>query len=238
MEFPTLTSGAIGALTFTHLNQVFDRIEKLEREAAAGAEPSSRTKRGIIFPARVTAYDSTNKVAAFEEVTRANPETSAGQVWMTVEGGVTSLVGDNQFGIPLIGSGGQVGAISYVFLRGGETSGSLYYETIAPRQAGLYYIAYASGSDPRWTYYAYPAEQVGSTFAPEAGWPSAEFIQIYNTCEFIDDTPTNIGVGTVLPSGVQAFRQPIKSNLTVPCIPDRNGILAFAVPNGYRIVCP
>jgi hypothetical protein len=235
MEFPRLTSGNLGALTFAHVNEMFRRIEQLE--AVKGQPTNASNAKGRIFVAEVTDYDPDSGRAAFHEVTRADPNSISGAAWLPVAGGATSVQGDNVFAHPLINSGGQIGRICYAFARNGELAGTSFYETIAPRGAALYYLAASTGNGP-WTYLGYEAQYVNGGWVPDPNVNAEDFITLYNGCENIEDTPTLIGTGTVLPAGVTATRQPIRVNIVVPAIPDANGILAFALPNGYEIECP
>lgn len=237
MEFPRLTSGNLGALTFAHVNEIFRRIEQLE-ETMQGKQSNFPNARGRIFVAEVTGYDGATGRASFHEVTRADPNTNAGAAWLPVAGGATSVQGDNVFAHPLINSGGQIGRICYAFARNGELAGTPFYETIAPRGAALYYIAARTGNAPSWTYYGYEAQYVNGGWVPDPNVNAEDLVTLYNGCENIEDTPTVIGLGTILPSGVTATRQPIRENIVALAIPDGNGILAFALPNGYQLECP
>jgi hypothetical protein len=241
MNFPTLTSGNLGALTFAHVNDVFRRIEGLESKVGQSNGSRSVSRHGIVFPVRIIAFDEETNRAAFVEVTRTTPDNESGHAWIDVAGGHTSVEGQDVFAKPLICSSGQVNSIAYVFYRTSELGVKPYYETIAPRQNGIYALAAVSGDElngPRWIYYGYPAVAVASGFEAEPGWPENEYVEMYNTCEYMDDTPGVIGVGTVLPSGVTAVRQPIKVQGAVVCALDANGKVFFSLPNGYRIVCP
>ena len=244
MDFPRFTSGNVGALSFAHVNAIFERIERLE--ASLGKEGKGRAggdagARGRVITVRVTAVNTEGRVA-WQEVERVDADVvgASNNVWQPVEGGTTSKIGENNFAVPLLGGLAQVDAIVYGFLRS-DSQGHQYIEAVQPRLPGFFRIETFSGGSPRWTYIAFPVQWVGGqTFfanIPLPGGALPDPVTMYNTCEDPDDDALTVGVGTVKPNGVTMVRQPIKSGTTVFAAPDVNGVYCFSVPNGYQVTC-
>jgi hypothetical protein len=236
MEFPRFTQGNVGAMTFAHVNAVFERIERLE--AQAGVSPSRKTgdKRGRVLTVRITAFNAQG-LAAWEEVSRNSLEFDQ---WVAVEGGARSTSGDNPFAMPLKGTSFGVGSILYAFQRNTE-SGRTYLEPIEPQVPGLFIISAFTGNAPAWTYYGYPARWSGGNslfvvYNPQND-PALPLTTLYNGAENPVDNEQTVGVGTVKPSGVTMVRQPIKLNTVVFAAPEPNGRYVFCVPNGYQVTC-
>jgi hypothetical protein len=236
MEFPRFTQGNVGAMTFAHVNAVFERIERLE--AQAGVSPSRKTgdKRGRALTVKVLAFNPQG-LAAWEEVSRGSLQFDQ---WVTVQGGARSARGDDLFATPLKGTGFDVGSIVYAFQRNTD-SGMSYLEAIQPRLPQWFYIQGHSGNAPVWTYYGFPAQWFGgsppfSAYNPTND-PSIPPTLLYNGAENPVDDAQTVGVGTVKPNGVTMVRQPIKPNTVVFAVPEPNGRYVFCVPNGYQVTC-
>jgi hypothetical protein len=244
MDFPRFTSGNVGALSFAHVNAIFERIERLEAslgKAGKGRAGGDAGARGRVITVRVTGVNTEGRVA-WQEVERVDADVvgASSNVWQAVESGTTSKIGDNNFAVPLLGGSAQVDAIVYGFLRS-DSQGHQYIEAVQPRLPGFFQIITFSGGAPRWTYVAYPAQHAGGTIGwiptPMPGGVSPDPVTMYNTCEDPDDDALTVGVGTVKPNGVTMVRQPIKSGTTVFAAPDVNGVYCFSVPNGYQVTC-
>lgn len=231
MDLPRLNSGQLGALSFTHLNAAFRRIEALERMAAQFAGGVGTARQGIVLLARVTAV-SGNK-AAFVEVSR----TGTGTAVSVVADGITSSVGSDQYGVPIIGAGLRVDQVYPVALRR-DSSGKHYYEIAATQSETKPYIVTAfTGNAPRWTYSGREA-RFSSALSKYEFVPDSPIVSMRNGAENTEDTATEFGVGTEITAGVGTMdRKPIRVGVVVLATPDSTGVLTFSVPNGYKVTC-
>lgn len=230
MDFPRLTSGSLGALNFSHVNEIFRRIENLENDAAIGSTRKG-SAMGITFLARITALDGSR--AAFVQVARNN--TNPG-TFDDVAGGATSRQGDNEFFYPIHSSTVRVNQVVPVCARR-MTNGDVVYEAIGSEPPDAPYIITGhEGNGPVWRY-----------FGKEARWDgnqrrfyeisSSNEVVLLNGAENPIDTADEIGVGTKVLDATPFTRRPIKPMTVVVASRTKAGELVFSVPNGYEVIC-
>jgi hypothetical protein len=230
MEFPRFTQGNVGAMTFAHVNAVFERIERLEAQAGLSSSVKAESRMGRVINVMVTSINAQGQVA-WKEVARSGAGT-----WADVAGGATSAQGSNATAIPLIGAGTVAGVVMQAVMRR-DSSGAFVYHAMRQESPEWFIILGSTGTGPRWTYTARRAVYVDAT----TGWAfdpsSSAILTMVNSAENVVDTNTEIGLGTIVPSGVTKVRRPIKINTVVTASRDANGVMAFFAPNGYQVTC-
>ena len=230
MEFPRLTSGNLGALTFAHVNEIFRRIEELENTTQGGAT-NGKSTIGLTFLARITAVNEGR--AAFVQVARNSA--SVGQ-FDEVQGGATSTQGDNQFAFPIYSSDLRANQIVSVCARR-MTGGAVAYEAIVsePPETPFIIVSHA-GNPPVWTYSGREARWDGLQrrfYAVE----NSPIVTLFNGAENPIDNNEELGVGTKVLDATPFTRRPIKNDTVVVATKTRIGEYVFSVPNGYEVLC-
>lgn len=230
MDFPRFTSGNVGALSFAHVNAIFERIERLEAESPGSSRSRASNQRGRMILARITGRNSVSAHSWVEAQRNAS-----GNGFSDVESGARSTVGDDPFAMPIIGGRFENGEIVACFSRA-RASGEMYFEAVADDGAGLYIIIGNTGTGPIWLYNARAArwDSTSLRFVAVDGSP---VVQMRNGAENPIDTATQIGVGTEIASGVTLTRMPIKNDTTVFAARSEDGTMTFSTPNGYRVQC-
>jgi hypothetical protein len=230
MEFPRFTQGNVGAMTFAHVNAVFERIERLEAQAGLSSSVKAESRMGRVINVMVTSINAQGQVA-WKEVARSGAGT-----WADVAGGATSAQGSNATAIPLIGAGTVAGVVMQAVMRR-DSSGAFVYHAMRQESPEWFIILGSTGTGPRWTYTARRArfESVAS------GWifdpTSSDIVTMFNAAENPVDTATEKGLGTIVPNGTTLVRRPIKTTSVVPAFRDSLGLLCFFAPNGYQVTC-
>ena len=232
MTLPRFTSGKVGALEFSHLNEAFDRIED---SSALVTMKRPRAALGRVFLARIlskTGSGLTEK-GAFEEVARL--DLSAG-TYAVIPGGLKSTLGADAYKYPIVAAVSGVGSIVPI-LGHIAGDGSLYFKECAVSSTGtMASVVSATGSGPRWTYALNPVKWDGSAWVTTGAAPITGAI---NGAENAVDTPQtrNIGVGSVYVANATATRNPIKVGTVVGPVIDIDGFYLFSTPNGYPFAC-
>ena len=233
MEFPRLTSGNLGALTFAHVNEIFRRIEQLgEIVGKANWDGGFTIGRSIL----IRTLQKNGDRFSWKQVTRATvPQSPA----IEVEGGYTSTVGDDAFAIPVVsfGTSLQINR-TYAAFRVNANDGAAFMvafgEGLVP---GLYRILSSESiGGGKWRYTARKQIIVGSAFADDPDFTAN--VTMLNGCEQVQDTGSTYGVGTVPPSGVLMSRAPIRPNVVVYAVNSDGDDMVFSIPNGYQVNCP
>lgn len=234
MTLPRFTSGRVGNLEFHHLNEAFDRIEGVDPSMPS----SSRPILGRVILAEVLARSGSAGAVkgSFREVALS---TVGSNSYVAVTGGVTSNIGADAFGAPIVFPCPPVGAIVPV-LGHIAANGNLYFrECSSPASVRLGKISSSAqiGTSSKWIYNL--TEVVVNNFSQgtyiSAG---AGSFQALNGCEEPTDVAAqrNIGVGTIYPTGATATRKPIKNDTIVLCLLAGTDYV-FSIPNGYEFAC-
>lgn len=231
MTLPRFTSGRVGNLEFSHLNEAFDMLDGKQAKKADRRETQS-------VPLLVRLI-SRNPAGAFSwaEVSRDNDGTYA-----PVQGGLTSTKNSDPFHYQAISlsGGGLVGDIVVIEPRRTK-QGRLYYTigtsagTVTRAFVIVSNVPHATRQDS-WTYIGKTVESVVS---PGIGqqWSTTSQVEytLLNGAENPVDGST-IGVGTIPPSGTVSGRRPIKP-ATVVLASNIGGDWIFSLPNGYAFTC-
>lgn len=240
MQFPRFTDGAVGKLTFAHLNELFARLEALE------AQSPSKIAGAAIRPRVVTAKIGAGVDASGQRRQWAEVEltTSAGvvtPVYQTKSGGLTSGVVGDTLGVltyPAVGTlttDQIVGLVAQY-----SVANELFYLPVSAAAAtGVSFPARINGFTPiqfaigQWSYSC--KEVAGLDFAHV---PGVNFFNARNGAEKAVDDGNSRGVGFIPPSNPITFtREPIKVGTCVVMVKDRNNLFSFSCPNGYKVVC-
>lgn len=248
--FPRFTRGSAGGLSFSTMNEIFDRIETLE----SGPSDASSRRRGRLQPflgKLVTLKTGSTREWSFVEVTY--PASLLISVTApTVEGGRSSSDGADPFAYPAVGDGLSPNQIVMLFPMNRDSStvqgtppdplnGKLMFHAmpIPSQDMVAQVVGYTQLAVGRWSY---NLQRVDITVAQGVASyliPPAEPIFIgYNGAENAVDGNGSYGVGSVPPGGVTSLtRNPIKTGTVVTVTRDRNGYWNFSVPNGYTVAC-
>lgn len=237
MTLPRFTSGKVGKLEFHHLNEAFDRIENVDPSMPAG----TRQILGRVILARVQGQSGSGNAAkgSFVEVAVTSP---GSDTYNAVSGGVTSTVGADAFGAPIVFPVPPIGTVVPI-LGHVAADGKLYFRQCAAAsssasvRAGRITQTTQITANTKWLY-TLTDVQVQTLATAQYQATGVGSFQALNGCEEAVDVPANrnIGVGTVHVVGSTATRQPIKVDTIVVCIPTLNGYV-FSVPNGYSFAC-
>jgi len=242
MTLPRFTSGQMGRLSFSDLNEAFDLIE------GGAAVPSSRLIRPLpstVFLAKITGRQGEDELelGSWEEVSREN---LTSDVMVKVDGGMTSSDGDNAFAIPLIAPVPSVGTVIAMMAHTAK-NGRPYCvqfrekaDTIMAKIVGVELIS-TNPNKKVWRYFMNEVKwtdlQSGSGYW---GITSGEEIIGYNGCENVEDKspgPRDIGVGS-RHTAYSAERQAIKLETVVQAVRSMYGPeYNFSIPNGYSFAC-
>lgn len=240
MTLPRFTSGSVGKLSFSHLNEAFDRIENVDPTKAS----AYANVLGRVILARITGQSGTGNATkgSFQEVAVADPA-AASLTYSVVGGGVTSTVGTDVFGAPIVFPVSATGTVVPVLGHVAQ-NGKLYFRECSAASASASVrvgrISSASPLGTANTKWLYTLNDLSINTIASATYQStgAADFQALNGCEEAVDVPAqrNIGVGTIHPAGSTATRQAIKTGTIVTCIPTAGGYV-FSVPNGYSFAC-
>jgi hypothetical protein len=231
MTLPRFTSGRVGNLEFSHLNEAFDLLEGKQAKIR-----DSKEMGGESILARLLQMNA-SKQFCWAEVSRSNDGS-----YGTVVNGQSSTREANSYFYPAISlnTGAVVGDVVVIAPRR-SAQGSLYYAilgsggTVTRAFQIISNAPHATRSDA----WAYVAKTVESEIAVGIGqrWKVTSDIEytLLNGAENPFDG-SSIGVGTVVPSGTTYARRPIKPG-TVVLASVVLGDWVFCVPNGYSFNC-
>jgi hypothetical protein len=241
MTFPQFITGATGRLTFSTLNETFDRIEKLERsESVYRNRASEKTE---IFPAKILSVSGS--LGAFVEVA---PSATQPNSWTEIPNGIRSTDGTNVYATPIVGSNLAVDRV--VFLHASNApDGSEIYLVVEGQSVSNTFAAIITASTAltgsaatrkawKYTLKRFAATETTTNITYTGTGPD---LFAYNGCENNTDSTTVFGVGLkpdVTPAAPTLVRQPIKTGTVVLCVTESSGLNFFSVPNGYEVTCP
>jgi hypothetical protein len=238
MEFPRLTSGGSGRLTFDVVNDMFERIEALEGKGIP--RKLHKDYASDIFPAKIT----TENPAAPGQYQFTEQERTAANAYQSINGRRSSgyLQGVfTNYATPAIAQAGlPSGSILYLLGRDNQAGKLEYLSVSSPAQTGTVALIQSAAiitANFRWKYSVIEAQYltISNTFTSVGG---ATSFFAWNGAENVTDTATTYGVGFIpqIPSPVLT-RQPIRVGVAVEIIRDKNGLAMFSIPNGYKVVC-
>lgn len=240
MEFPRLTSGGSGRLTFDVVNDMFERIEALEGKGIP--RKLHKDYASDIFPAKITAENP----AKPGEYQFTEQERTATNTYQSINGRRSSgyILGVfTNYATPAIAQAGlPSGSILYLLGRDNKDGKLEYLSVSSPAQTGggtvaLIQSAAVITANLRWKYSVIEAEYFTTQNIFTAVVGATSFFA-WNGAENTTDS-TSKGVGFVPSSNAAAIytRQPIKNGIAVEIIRDKNGLAMFSIPNGYKVVC-
>jgi hypothetical protein len=241
MEFPRLTSGGSGRLTFDVVNDMFERIEALEGKGIP--RKLHKDYASDIFPAQIT---TENPAKPGEYQFTEQSRFPATGIFVSINGRRSSgyLQGIfTNYATPAIAQAGlPSGSILYLLGRDNQDGKLEYLSVSSPAQSGGGTVALIQSATPittnlRWKYSVIEAQylDMSNIFIPLVG---ATSFFAWNGAENTTDS-TSKGVGFVPSSNAAAIytRQPIKNGIAVEIIKDKNRLAMFSIPNGYKVVC-
>lgn len=245
MQFPRFTDGAVGRLTFAHLNDLFARVEALE--GAASTPSATAGIRGRVVTARVTGQPQAG-VYSWVEVERRN------NAWSDKPDGLSSTDPSaspaNAIAYPIVGAIIEPFPIPTIIAPQYNQDGSLFYSPTAPGAPGsgaFKVTAFSNlvlGKSWQYTLRRQKLEIVNNvpTFTTDTAFDAVVGL---NGCEDRTDPPymssSNdlYGVGWSRPQGgkVQS-RNPIQVGIVVNAVPiPGSSFYFFSEGNGYTTVC-
>ncbi len=241
MTLPRFTSGQAGKLTFSHLNEAFDRIEKFEP-----VMPPYRQEifgRTIIAKIESIQGSGTSAIASIREYALSSIGSAT---YISVNGGISSKIGSDDYAVPLVFPFPSVNSIVPIFAAI-SLDGKLHFKTIsveasAPR-IGLIQTYVSAQTGRSWVY---TLQDAGWNFTTSEFTTFPGSFQAFNGCENAVDNAgaREIGVGTIMPlvgstgsSSPVAVRKPIKPGTVALCLLTAAGYV-FSIPNGYEFDCP
>ena len=248
MPFPRFTRGSSGGLSFSTMNEVFDRIESLESPSTG--KRHHRMTPGA-FLGRIGAQKpNTSNQWAFSEVTYESSLLTL--TFPVVEGGRQSSDGSDLFAFPAVGDNLVTGQVVLLFPMNRDSStisgsqpdplnGQLMFHALRiPSTSSIARVAaWTPIGTGVWRYSLQLCDATvtsgGILWVVQNG---AATFSAYNGAEAVADAPSSYGVGSSPPGAVTTItRQPIKVGVVVETIQDRNGNWTFCVPNGYAVTC-
>ena len=238
MTLPRFTSGQLGRLDFSHLNDAFGYID-LQR-GTGEKDPRAADEKLPLIIAQLGIADSNLNYAWAEHVVNEQNQL------VPLTGGRTSASSDgNQHAFPARVVGGSANTGDFVVLTPKRTKQGKIYYAVIPLSAGAVEPYMVVGiqqlvMDGLWVYRVKRAYWYWGGGGTLLGWQvSGGEETAFNTCENPrDDQPAlTIGVGSVRPQNIQATRKPIKTG-TVALASRVGSFLYFSVPNGYSYTCP
>lgn len=243
MTLPRFTSGQVGSLEFSHLNEAFERIEALSASPEVAAmKASDRTDRVIVAKILAKQGTGSQEVGSFEEVALTSP--TSGE-YEAIPGGIKSTDGTNPYNAPIVAPVSPVGSI-VTLLASVAKNGKLHFREFAPHggEGEMYKVVDAVEAESsyensrRWKYTLQP---VSVTSAGSWADASPNLFEGFNGAENAVDgvlgSTRYIGVGSAIPANTNASRERIKNGVVVGPCRRSNGYLVFSLTNGYRFTC-
>ena len=238
MQFPRFTDGAVGKLTFAHLNELFARLEALE--AVSPSKIAGAAIRPRVVTAKIGAgVDASGQRRQWAEVELTTSAGTVTPVYQTKSGGLTSGVAGTGLGVlthPAIGTF-QTNQIVGLVAQYSVLNELFYLPVSAAAATGTSFPAKvessSGGTNGIFTYSCKEVE--GANFTYLAG---AATISARNGAETAVDAPASLGVGFIppIPSPILT-RKAIKVGTVVLITQDKQGLYSFCVPNGYKVEC-
>ena len=233
MDLPRFTSGAVGKLTFAHLNEAFDAIDDLARD---GGESTSRapTRSRAILVQLISESATTPGEWSWTEIVRDGSTTTA------KPSGRSSSTVSSAFAYPLVSDTGRaLGANDIVLAEPmRDADGRLYYSALeaTPRGTVSEPLVIVSASiitaGQQWLYTVRRVTNVGYGFSSAP--PDLEAL---NGAEARADAGGVYGVGFGGGSASSFTRRPIEPGVVVVGLQIAPTRYLFSMPNGYGVNC-
>lgn len=238
MTLPRFTSGSVGRLEFSHLNQAFAAID--EREASLhpssiATESASGTRLPLIV-AKITGRSGENH--SWVEVKREASN------WSVLDGGRTSTLNADAYAFPAITTDGiPVPNDSIVMLIPKRSkTGSILYLALNPGAGTIQPVRIESfeviTNNKQWRYTAKAVTVTasGTPLIPTYAASGNPFV-LFNTVEDIADTTTIYGVGSYKNANFTITRMPLRVGLIVNATKVSSSVWITSTPNGYKYEC-
>lgn len=236
MTLPRFTSGRVGNLEFSHLNEAFDRIESGRTGEKPARRPSEYEWLYVVL--LNAAGPSENQMSgrwSWREIQR-DPATGS---YAELEGGRSSVGADNDpFAVPAISISGtqayNTGDLVLIRLMR-FPDGKPFALIVRPTGSDVAMFEIIDSTSiglGRWRYTARLRSFASEWFASSS---DTDFM-LYNGCENTTDTGNTIGVGTIKPNSASAIRQPVR-NGTIVMATYAGTAWSFSIPNGYSFSC-
>jgi hypothetical protein len=236
MALPRFTSGRVGNLEFSHLNEAFDRIESNRGgEKAMSRRAEYEWLYVVLLSESAPVPDQISNRWSWKEIDR-DPTTGG---FSERVGGRSSFGADNDpFALPAISisgtqsySTGDLVLIRIMRFPNGKPFALIVKPTGS--DVAMFEITNSTGIGlGRWRYTAH-LRSFGSEWFVSA---SDTDYTLHNGCENTVDTGNTIGVGTVKPNSASAIRQPVRNGTIVMATFSASGWV-FSIPNGYSFSC-
>ena len=244
MTLPRFTSGSIGKLDFSHLNDAFGYID-LARSVSTPMPDSKSAPSGAIF-AKILNRDIQNNrsVHSWTEVVQTGPGT-----YVEPQHPRTSKVDGNDFFYPVETIDGDelaTNSVHAVFPHR-RADGSFFYLQLGVQQeVGMLAIGTVAQTlipNQMWTYHARLARFRIDAYPTPTWEVYGDPTTAVNGCESAPDIHPIYGVGSSIPganSGQEGTpnisRRPIRSGVIAVAI-RATAIWTFSIPNGYSVIC-
>lgn len=248
MPFPKFTSGRSGRLTFDVLNELFDRVEALEKNGERSPWSISAPRDAFFAKVGVGSAVNTDQFS-FTEVCRDLSVQGTAldpAAWTSVTGGRSSVGIDKTtgattlFAYPLVGAG-LVQDTIVTAVATADTTGNVVYIPVQTAVGNTFPAQIVSNAvitaNLRWKY---TCKRV-SVDSAGTGWvipTGGSTFTALNGPEAIGDAPPVYGVGMQPPTSptLQMIRQPIRTG-TIVIMNNDTGRYSFSIPNGYKVIC-
>lgn len=234
MSLPRFTSGSVGNLNFSHLNDAFGYIDLARNEQTD--RPSRQNETLPLIVAKITQSDSDGN-HKWKEVALS------GNAYVDLENGRSS--GDS-FEFPartMDGSTIPDGA-NVILVSKRKTDGSIYFLILGTEGGDTRMIRILAVNQvirplAMWSYWVAPVVFDAGAIGGPAWIGSTQTGQAValNGCENPFDNNAQIGVGTIVPSGVTFARQPIRAGTVCLARIVSPSVYHFSIPNGYSYTC-
>lgn len=231
MTLPRFTSGRVGNLDYSHLNEAFDMLDGKSAERVDRRQPRAQPLLAKLLDRNQSGLFSWSEMVRNDDGT-----------YQAATNGLSSTKMGDAYRFPAVSLSGGAMVGDVVIIEPRRTKqGKLYYtiQSGAGTVTRAFIIVSSVPHATRTDAWAYIGKTVESVFSPGFGqqWSTTSQVEfvLLNGCENASDG-SSIGVGTVPPTGVVSTRRPIKPG-TVVTASNINGDWIFSVPNGYQFVC-
>jgi hypothetical protein len=233
MDLPRFTSGAVGKLTFAHLNEAFDAIDDLARD---GGESTSRAPvKSRLILAKLISESALNPGDwSWTEVARDGANTVA------KPNGRSSSTAQSAFAYPIRSDTGDALAANDVVLAAPmrDADGLLYYAAAQPFARGIVtepIVIVSSSAVTAGVQWLYTVRRVANTaYTFPSSPPDFEAL---NGAENRIDGGGVYGVGFGGGAASSLTRRPIEPGVVVLGVKVSPTRYVFSIPNGYGVNC-
>ena len=266
MDFPRFTSGSLGRLSFEHVNEIVDVVEKVRDLLRRNPGLLDETPPEVFF-ARITAVGSqtTGDHQWAEVLPKSKAALASPTQWQDRDGGRKSYApadGDryqpafvlHPFTFngtnPTVLAVGTVVALSRTKGPDGKVAFQILYSAAAPAGGEMFPVTLGAATprdNPaagRWTYQWQEvewAQQVGGVFewqVKPGGRKTVALGGTYPPAVNTCERKNQSGIGGSLPGGATESNAAVASGVVVQLFVINNGAVPyFCVPNGLNVAC-